>query len=358
MGYYVRMYRVKPKIQRILKRIDRSLTGPLVEFSEQFLYGHREILINYAQLSDEDLIFGSVEHGWAFEAGLGIPKFPLGRHLHLSWCEDRMKRTGGASLKNIAIGAPFIYAHANVIEDLKKFESQNIKPKRKIIFFPFHGNEYIQQNADSQISIFKARYNPEETTVCLYWAEYINPEIYSKYLSEGFAITCAGFSGQMEHTGLGYSSRKLAGSPIGGRPTFLLNTIKFLAKHDRVVVGAMGTICFYAAYMDKPLEILFDYANTTILDIDFNTPVLLGENKFEIKWKNFISLALGEDFEKVDYSGVGFRQLARSELGVQHMKTKNELYELLKPFVRPLANPQSSKIYKNKVRTFSDFLVS
>lgn len=61
-------------VQRVLERIDRSLSGPLVEFSEQFLYGHREILISHAQLGNKAMVKGSVEHGWALDSGKGIPK--------------------------------------------------------------------------------------------------------------------------------------------------------------------------------------------------------------------------------------------------------------------------------------------
>jgi len=93
----------------------------------------------------------------------------------------------------------------------------------KIIFFSTHGNEVEFQNSESQIKSFKKRYDPDNTTICLYWADFINPNLLKQYNRAGFKnIVMTGFSGQMEHTGLGYSARQLAVSPIRGDVIFFI----------------------------------------------------------------------------------------------------------------------------------------
>jgi len=349
---------VKPKeqIQRLLKRVDRSMSGPLTVFSEQFLYGHREILMSYANLDDDQMLKGSIEHGWALDAGYGIPKFPRGRYLSVSWCRERMERAQIDHPQTVAMGAPFIYAVEQVKESLREFKESGLKRKRNIIFFPVHGNEFSQQNPDSQIKLFTEKYDPQFATVCLYWVEYVNPDVYSKYAQAGFEIVCTGFSGQMEHTGLGYSARKLAGSPIGGRPTFLLQTIKFLTTHDLVVMGGLGSVTFYAAYLRKKIDLLHGYFRTSFLDMDFRDGNTFDNNPCEIAHRNFVASHMGCDFENVDFNSQRFQNLAIQELGHNDMKSPEQMRQIFEGYLVNTANPQSSRVYKDGVDNFSKWL--
>ena len=349
---------IKHHIQRILKRTDRALTGSIVEFSEQFLYGHREILCSYANLKNTSMIKGSIEHGWALDSGLGIRKFPTGRYLYLSWSSARVARNNINHPNTIAIGAPFIYAHKQLEPVIDEYLKQNIKTKREIIFFPYHGNEYSQQNADSQIQLFSEKYEAQKATVCLYWVEYINPNIYTKYRSAGFEIVCAGFSGQMEHTGLGYSARKLAGSPIGGRPTFLLNTIAYLAAHKKVVMGGLGSITFYAAYMKKDLDFLHKYFRTDYLDMDYKYGTSFDSNPDEVRYRNYVSDYMNCNFEDIDFNSERFRDLAKIELGLKDMRSSKELSQILTPHLTHEANLQSFEYYLEYLGNFQNLLPS
>jgi len=351
---------LKTNIQRILKRMDRSISGPLVEFSEQFLYGHREILMTYAGFGDRAMLTGSIEHGWAMDSGYGIRKVTGGRYLYLSWSAERMARSEINSKTTISIGAPFIYAHELVAESLVKYQKTSKESdNRKYLFFPAHGNEYSIFNAENQIKMFKENYDPELSTVCLYWVEFVNPEIFNKYRQAGFNVVCSGFSGQMEHTGLGYSARKLAGSPIGGRPTFLLNTIALLATHEIVVAGGLGTICFYSAYMDKELEILRDYNKTEkYFDLDYEKPVTFSEDSGHNRYRRFISDEVGSEFDEIDFSGTKFRKFAKKELGQEVMKSKEELHRILKSNVINMAHSSPMAIFKNRIENFDEFMTS
>lgn len=336
-------------VQRLLKRIDRSLSGPIVEFSEQFLYGHREILCTYANLPNTAAIAGSVEHGWALDSGRGIRKFHGGRYLYLSWSDNRMKRSLIEHKKTVAIGAPFIYL-ATLLEG--KLAETSICSQRSLLFFPVHGNEFSQQNARSQIQLFSEKFDPNKATVCLYWVEYVNPEIYKLYSDSGFSIVCAGFSGQMEHTGLGYTARKLAGSPIGGRQNFLINTIRFILNHQKIVLGGLGSVLFYSSFLGKEIELLHKYIDTDYLDMDYLEGNSFRTNNDEIKYRAYIEKIMRMDFEKIDFNSESFKKFVKSELGMHNQLDPNDLSELLLKNCFYTANPQSMQVFKEGIRTF------
>ncbi len=343
-------------IQRALKRADRSLSGPIVEFSEQFLYGHREILINAAKLSDKSLIKGSVEHGWALDSGRGIRKITGGRYLYLSWSQARISRSDITEKTTVAIGAPFIYAHKEVESPLQNFLNKYGRQESRILFFPVHGNEFSQQNAESQIALFRDKYDPREASVCLYWVEYINPAIYNLYKQAGFRILCAGFSGQMEHTGLGYSARRLAGSPMGGRPKFILNIIAMMATHSKIVFGGLGSSTFYAGFMRKDIELFPDYLTTTYLDMDSEYGTSFEGDVFAMRYVNYVADFMGCPFDQIDYNSNRFHSLADLELGVDDMLTQEQLKMTFSGYIDESANPQSLGVYKKGIEDFEQLL--
>lgn len=345
-----------PNLQRVLKRLDRSLSGPIVEFSEQFLYGHREILIDYAGLEANAMIKGSIEHGWALDAGRGIRKLTGGRYLYLSWSSARVARSGVSESTTIAIGAPFIYALEKVQSQINTFLESHPIDSSRILFFPVHGNEFSQQNPESQIALFKEKYDPRIATVSLYWVEYINPSVYNLYKQEGFKIVCSGFSGQMEHTGLGYSARRLAGSPIGGRPNFILNTIAMLATHSKIVFGGLGTGLFYAGYMRKDIEMLHKYLTTTFLDMDSELGTSFEAHPLEARYVNYVAEYMGCKFDEIDYNSEDFHKLADLELGKADMRSSGQLREVLKGFIDDSANVQSLGVYQESLENLDSLL--
>lgn len=350
------MNSIIPNIQRVLKRLDRSLSGPIVEFSEQFLYGHREILIDYAGLHSTSMIKGSIEHGWALDSGRGIRSLTGGRHLYLSWSSARVARSGLKESTTVPIGAPFIYAHSKVENQISKFQRENGLNHRRILFFPVHGNEISQQNPESQIALFSEKYEPSGATVCLYWVEFINPYIYSLYKNAGFKIVCSGFSGQMEHTGLGYSARRLAGSPIGGRQNFILNTIAMMSTHSKIVFGGLGTAVFYASYLKKEIELLHKYLSSTFLDMDSEHGTSFEAHPLEARYVSYVSGYMKCKFDEIDYNSQRFRDLAELELGKADMLTREALHDLLKNNLCSAANPQSLGVYQESLASFSRIL--
>lgn len=340
--------------RRILKKVDRTLSGPLVEFSEQFLYGHREALCVYAGLPPKSIIKGSLEHGWtSFPPGHGIPKFTGGRYLHLTWSSSRQSKTENHRKNVKSIGAPFLYAHALVKEQLELSASVNSNYSNRTIFFPGHGTEANTPDMLGQIKAVSNRVNPRDVTVCLFWTEFVDPGIRGLFKQHGFAITNIGYSGMSELAGIGMSSRVHAGSTMGARHLYLLNLITLLNAHKSVIVGDVGTAAFYSAYMKKDLQLLPEWLDLPMEFTWLDEKVLNRLDPGESQQVKYIETAMGSDYGKIEFSSEAFRNFARVELGVNDFRAPEALQAVLHNHTLEAGNPISVHEFSENVKSFS-----
>jgi hypothetical protein len=354
----------KHLVQRVIKRIDKSISGPISIFADQFLYGHREILCAYAEFSDETMFTATTEHGWDLKSAPTVRKLPFGSYPHLSWCQQRIDRTNTSDRNIIPLGSPFIYLVKMLQKEIDRFQESHKLQEDSNIFFPAHGSEQEYQNPESQIRIFQESHDARNTTVFLYWADYVNPSVYNKYKKAGFKkILTAGFSGQMESTGLGYSSRSLGVSTNGGRHLFHFNLISALIKNNKIILGGFGSVAFYAAYLEKQIEVLNNYLDTEHYNFDIGKSIKYKDSKFQYTSSysdahNFIAKETSSVPNKIDYSSIEFRSLAKIELGERHMaKNSSELQEILSPYTIQGVAPFSSEEVKKSINSFyTDYL--
>jgi hypothetical protein len=340
--------------RRLLKRVDRTFSGPLVEFSEQFLYGHREALCVYSGLPPKSIIKGSLEHGWtSFPSGSGITKFTGGKYLHLTWSSAR-QRIEGNDRKNItSVGAPFLYAYHLVQDQLETSANRNSDYSHKTLFFPGHGTEANTPDMIGQIRAVSARINPKLVTVCLFWTEFVNPGLRSLFKEHGFTITNVGYSGMSELAGVGMSSRVHAGSTMGSRHLYLLNLIALLNSHQNVIVGDVGTAAFYSAYMEKNLQLLPEWSNLPMEFTWLEEKVINRLDPGEAQQVKYIEDAMGSDYDKIDFSSEKFRRFAKLEIGFEDLKTPEELRALLSGHLLNVGNPIATKEFAENVESFS-----
>lgn len=244
------------KTSRFLTRLGRELDGPLGHFSEQFRYGHREILIAFARAHPSSAILGSIEHGWSpFGPSVGVPKLNLaGRYLHLAWSSAAMIRSGMKFPINvIPIGAPFLYLAKLLYE---QGAVENLPIIKKYLFIPPHGAEDEKPVYNQLIEEYSSKFDPKETTVQLYWTEFLDPAVRNVFEQSGFTVTTAGFCGMTLNEGLGISTRLRAVSTMGGRNLFLLRIIRSLLTHQEIIMGTIGTSTLYAGYLRRRVRIL------------------------------------------------------------------------------------------------------
>jgi hypothetical protein len=317
--------------QRLIKKIDRTISGPVVEFSEQFLYGNREVLCAYSGLDHRFMIHGSLEHGWtSYPPGKGIPKIYGGKYTHLVWSSYRLQQSSESYSSNvIAIGSPFLYAHNLVINQLEESADVNSSFAGGTIFFPGHGTEVTTPNMIQQIEAVKRYENPKNVTVCLYWTEFLNPEIRAVFKQAGFKLTNLGYSGLSEHTGLGMSSRKNVAGTLGGRHTYLLNLLLLLNSHQKVIVGDVGTAALYSAFMKKDLLMLPEWLENLVEPTHQDVKSRVSDDYRENHHIKYIENHMDMEYAKIDFSSQKFRDYALLELGVADQKKASELKELL-----------------------------
>jgi hypothetical protein len=345
--------------QKLLKKLDRTLSGPLVEFAEQFLYGHREALCTYAELPNSAMIRGSIEHGWtSFPPIYGIPKFTGGKYLHLLWSSDRLPDDFIRKPNLIATGAPFLYAYEEVKGLLPYSADLNREHSERTLFFPGHGTEVNTPHIESQINAVKKMVDPKKTTVCLFWTEFVNPIFRKKFIESGFRITNAGFSGIQEHIGLGISAKKHAGGTTGGRHLYLLNLILLINAHKNVIVGDVGTSAFYTAFMNKNLELMPEYLDMPMEFNSLNKVLKTYQEPGEVQQVRFIEKHMGSRFEEINFSSANFREFARIQLGIKDFKSKAELHDILIKNSVMVGNPIASEQYLESIKNFDKLRVS
>jgi len=320
---------VKPSLTRAVKRLDRELSGPASNFSEQFLYGHREILIDYAGLDARLAIKGSIEHGWSpFGPSVGIPRFMGGRYLHLAWSSKVMKRIGIPFPQSVvAVGAPFLYLCERVVSHLQK---STLRQRRKFLFLPPHGTEDDSPVVEKLIDEYSKKFDPRESTVQLFWTEFLKPQVRNAYLEVGFEVTTAGFSGVTANEGLGVAVRERAMSTIGGRNLFLLNVLRNLATHSIVVAGSFGTSTLYAGYLNKEVHLLTGWNSYQTVYHD-DRDLLLGHRDISDEpFNRFVeSQVVPRCFSQGGTSNDNLTTLAKEELGFDDMHSKSSLAKLL-----------------------------
>lgn len=302
--------------------MDRSLSGPANNFSEQFLYGHREILIAYAGVKAGMALRGSIEHGWSpFGPNLGVPRRPGKRYIHLAWSSRNLNRFNHKYPSSvIPIGAPFLYLYRLLLEH----KSLNLANNRKFLFVPPHGGEADTPEIKHIIDIYSSRFNPMDTTVQLYWTEFLKTEVRDAYLSKGFHVVTAGYSGHSATEGLGMAFRERAMSTMGDRHLFLLRVMLNLLNHNEIIFGGFGTSTLYAGFLEKKITLLpnwdtLNWKNTdnalTQTDTDYN---------------NFIKKEIIPYFFDINLKArPSFKEFCQIELGYSNLLTKTELAQLI-----------------------------
>ena len=315
----------KKFLKKLVGRLDRNLEGPQANFIEQFRYGHREVLILYANLPHNVAIRGSIEHGWSpFGPSRGVPRNLTSRYLHFAWSSTNMSRNNGSYARNvIAVGAPFLYL-LSLTKD-KKFEIDR-HDFRRYLFIPPHGGETESPLLSQFISIYSNLFDPKDSAVQLYWTEFLNPEVRRLYEEAGFKVKCAGFCGMSINEGLGFSTRARAISSMGARNLFLLNTLKNLASHEEIVAGTFGTSTLYAGYLGKPVHLLPIWDNFESVFTTDNEFVAPSETAY---YKYLRQHVVNEYFNDLTSLSDTFRDYCAGELGARDLKSREDLAKLI-----------------------------
>jgi hypothetical protein len=257
---------------RLRKRYGNNITDVAL-YGEQFAYGHREILLEYAELPGHKMFAAIIPHGKIAPHVLDpiSPQYDTNNVelLTLLWRDDaKNEATENTQSKIDSIGAPILYALLNLKitrEQIKQniitavSEAHRVKQYndlikfKKILYMPLHtwdGEVHAHQIHDDHIV---GKLAPSKVTVLLGYLDFCNPETFNYYKNFGFDVACCGVR-----------ASKVTGSPAGGRTRFLYNLLNFIRSHDVVISNEFTTGLIYAYAAGKPGLIIKDTAHRSL----------------------------------------------------------------------------------------------
>jgi hypothetical protein len=290
-------------------------------FDEQFMYGHREVLLNYSELTMKDPRFSSfileagLQHGWVPDAGIWKVR---GKDLRIKpryvW-NKRWEVKHSLMKNNFAIGAPWLYLIKDSISYLQNCVTNS---HDTVLVFPSHSVISEPKNIINQVKHFNnLTVNFKRKFVCLYWVDYVNPIIQLEFRKYGFETFCAGF-----------------GNPRGenpfaddaGRSTYLLNLLRIFEKCGTIVTDEIQSGVFYALTLGMKLIYSPDeIANNHTVSVMSKTSNF--RNGFHASSQHWVDMIEPQIKDTINFPRE-FQDLALYELGFDSMLTKTEVKNL------------------------------
>ena len=220
-----------------------------VLLSEQFSYGHREILLASHDL-DPSLIFNaSIQHGWLLSR-LGTPlirKRNFGIFPTLVWSERIAREMwDNQKTRTFILGSPFAHLAQALGYNNRNTNNLNINPN-SILYFPSHSDRGYTAFLNPEFFDILNTYNFGRKTVSLFWSDFVNPRNIEMLNSYSFDVICHGYRG-----GSGF---EFPWADTGGRTKFLFRLLDSILNHDVIAMSDVSTIFWYALALGKSVLI-------------------------------------------------------------------------------------------------------
>jgi hypothetical protein len=240
--------------KRLLSTFNKfSNTTPNLEiiiFHHQFGFGMREILLEFMRLPDDFIFLGVMQHGANLPGSdypWKSPRYPYFKKTKSwVWSERELKIAHAQGVKNAtAIGAPWLYMNQSKIP---------ILPKKDTLIMPSHQNTGFQKHSSYAekrkfVNYFSLKSNPDTSTVCLHYLDFLDTEFRNLFMEKGYEITCAGIPGYENETGF---------SAAGDRSNFLYNLRALMESHETLLTDSVGTHVYYAIERGMKIGIFYE----------------------------------------------------------------------------------------------------
>jgi hypothetical protein len=306
---------------KVTTAIDRLKKNDLLYFEEQFMYGHREILLNFAmqdneKLSSESFLAAGLSHGWApnFEVWK-VRDRALRKKSRYVWNSPTQIKNF-EKYRQVPIGSPWLYLLKSLGISEGKVAELPIVANRKNLIIPFHSEGHEIKSIYKQVEHYKSVVDPQETTICLFWLDFCDPLNRRIYRDAGFNLECVGYTHRVSN------SYKI-GQP---RTFFLLNLLELMLQHRVYITDSISTSFFYAAALGKNIKLAEDEIGK-----EFSERF----TKF-VKRINDYDLKSGQEWLSSNHDLIGEGELnthkvnsrAWQELGSRHILSAQKLSEL------------------------------
>ena len=281
-------------------------------------YGHRSILLRYLGVKDQR-IFGSFQHGW-YKKNIDYTVRKFNTFIpYFAWNETIYKNAKKNRNNKVFItGSPFIY--------LDKLKKKKFKGKG-VLFFPAHNYPVSEKNFhDKKIDYIKFNHIDYikkikklargPYTVSIYYSDF-SKKIAKIYRQQGWTV-------------------KISGNRQD--PKALDKLYNLINKSEYIISSEPSTSILYSLFLKKKTRIIFDktkYKNTTYYKSHLN--ILKKKDKiYKDLYKKFVFGSEAINF-------------ANKELGYNHLKSKDELRNILG------LNSNIKKIFKIVISKIIDF---
>ncbi len=298
-------------------------------FSENFAYGHQEILLKYIGQNFSSQIVGVIQHGASrpnFLEDVRSPRFAWAKKTtYWAWSKDTEELAFRQGFKNVrAIGAPWLYLKMRALESLElgKFFSS------KFLVMPSHSTGNASEVASREEKDLRARkfreaIGNEFATVCLHAADFCDPEIREAFEKYKFKVTC-----------VGSSLIQPAWSSSGNRVRTLYSLMKLMNEHTHFITDHYGTALIYALDLGMDVAIYPEIKRFQRLDVNSSDKTVefdsatksetdfLYEN-FRVAINNFASASL---YSQVTSSILGKNAVMMPEELLETLEIKKNVY--------------------------------
>jgi hypothetical protein len=336
------------KAKNALRRLS---TSDLIYFEEQFMYGHREILLNYCMQSSSNLnnfsiLEGSIDHGFAIQENIWrLRKRNLTRAKRYVW-NDRAKSAYGEDSSVFATGSPWLYLLSDLGLTPLNIGTKIKKNPKKVVIFPGHNvDTYFKYNIETIRQHFLP-FVPEESqvTVCLFWTDFCDPSVRRKFTELGWNVESMGYVPRVPNPD----------SIQGGRPNFLLELFNLFIDTRLIITDNASTGLLYALTLDT--EVMYvpsiqikehESIGNSLLGLDDNRPT--GFFSTEIAW---VSNYLPSLFE-TKTSPTKFLDFAWSELGYDNF-LKNKSGGKFE-WINSNVHPNALSLYRSRLESIVNF---
>jgi hypothetical protein len=305
------------RLRHMKSQISNSLLPDILKFSEQFAFGHREIIVCTLELPSQTIFCGGIQHGWVdyfntnhnliSKSILSKPKFFSWNMLRKSSSERKFE-----SQSYIPIGSPW----GHLVEYIESRGTKKVVQESEpiLLYFPKKSHYGWEPKLELQrILKFKDDFR---IRVCLYWLDAIDYRLTSWLQSNEIDFFCAGYRGS--------STYDFPWMDHGGRSTFLISLYKEIRQSKIVVVDDVGSAFWYALSLGKPVQVLEKSSESKVCGSHLSPGEVYKFNQDNEQYLKLVDIDYSFTGEFLNVEGELIEK-AKIELGWNHLNSAKSL---------------------------------
>ena len=168
--------RLRPQISRFVSDLIRPLERKL---NEQFVFGHREVVIHSLNLHPQSFFLATLQHGWIDITSARNRPLVYSRK-GMSYIDYVWSERARLELKNIkrskvfVLGSPFAHLSHQFFSSEKLRLNRKFELFENVVYFPSHSHHGWE--SDIEVRFSKLKEISKSINVCLYWLDFLKED--------------------------------------------------------------------------------------------------------------------------------------------------------------------------------------